>query len=349
MTNTQKLDAARLCVRCDPAQFDFATTASLPEPSDVFGQARAVDAVTLGLDIPGRGFNLFVLGEPGSSRHGVVRRLLETHAAARPQPVDWCYLNNFADPNKPRALSLPAGQGALLHAAMERFVAELGKAITAALESDEYRSRIEAIQKEFKQREERALQELGDSAAQQGVALLRTPAGFALAPTKDGQPLASEEFDKLSEQERERITAVVQGLRERLDRISHELPRLRREMQQRARDSTRAAMGLATGHLIEELKERFTELPQVLAFLDEVLADVMEAGAQLHEQHDDDEEAFSALAGSVSMGRYRVNLLVGHGGAEHAPVVALDNPTHANLVGRVDHLAHMALCWPTSR
>lgn len=235
MTNTQKLDAARLCVRCDPAQFDFATTASLPEPSDVFGQARAVDAVTLGLDIPGRGFNLFVLGEPGSSRHGVVRRLLETHAAARPQPVDWCYLNNFADPNKPRALSLPAGQGALLHAAMERFVAELGKAITAALESDEYRSRIEAIQKEFKQREERALQELGDSAAQQGVALLRTPAGFALAPTKDGQPLASEEFDKLSEQERERITAVVQGLRERLDGISHELPRLRREMQQRAR------------------------------------------------------------------------------------------------------------------
>ena len=45
------LPAARLCTRCDPAQFTFETTQTLPPPDEPFGQARAVDAVALALDI----------------------------------------------------------------------------------------------------------------------------------------------------------------------------------------------------------------------------------------------------------------------------------------------------------
>ena len=33
-------------------------------------------------------------------------------AADEPTPPDWCYVNNFADPQKPRCLSLARGQGA---------------------------------------------------------------------------------------------------------------------------------------------------------------------------------------------------------------------------------------------
>lgn len=329
-----------LCTRCDPARFDFETTATLPEPTQAFGQARAVNAVRLALDMAGRGYNVFVLGEPGSSRHGIVQRLLQQHAATRTPPDDWCYVYNFADANKPRALNLPAGQGRRLQAAMERFAAELPKAITAALESDDYRSRIQAIEKEHKQHEERPLEELGDAAAQQGIALLRTPEGFAFAPMKDGQPLAPPDFANLSDEDRARITTLVEGLRERLGHMLRELPRLRRETQARVREATRAALQLAVGHLIEELKEGFAQLPAVLAYLDQVLADVTESGAQLHEQPDGDDEHMG-LAGSVSVVRYRVNLLVSNDAAGHAPVETLDNPTYANLVGRVDHLAHL--------
>ena len=44
---------------------------------------------------------------------------------------------------------------------MQGFVDEVGKAIEVAFESEEYRSRLEAIEKEFKQREGEALQALG--------------------------------------------------------------------------------------------------------------------------------------------------------------------------------------------
>ncbi|HJV68438.1 Lon protease family protein [Ideonella sp.] len=342
MSPNESLPAERLCTRCDPSQFDFETTATLPEPQQPFGQARAVKAVQVGLEVAGRGYNLFVLGRSGSSRHQIVRRLLAADAAARPAPADWCYVYNFADPNKPRALSLPAGEGARLRNEMHGFVGEIAKAIEAAFESEEYRSRIEAIQNEFKRSEDGLLQALGDKAAAQGVALLHTPQGFAFAPLKDGAPMTGEQIDQMTDEERDRIAKVMGELREALTRLLQQLPRSRRDMQTRIREASRDAMALAAGHLIDELKERFAALPQVIAFLDEVLKDVVEAGGQLreHKTQEDDEE-ISSISGTLSLVRYEVNLLVGHEAAGHAPVESCDNPSYPNLIGRIDHLAHM--------
>ncbi|HWI81141.1 Lon protease family protein [Ramlibacter sp.] len=334
------LPASQLCTACDAGQFGFETTESLPEPDAPFGQRRAVDAVSVALDIAGPGYNLFVLGRPGSGRHEVVRGLVRAHAQRRPAPVDWCYIYNFGDPTKPRALNLPAGEGTRLHTQMQRFAQEVGKAIEVAFDSQEYRSRIEAIEKDYKQRETDALQALVHDAAALGVAVLRTPQGFAFAPTKDGEPMTEEQIEALSDEERQRISQAVERMRTPLLDLMHQLPRLRREMQTRIREASRDTMGYAAGHLIEELKEQFSAHPTVLAFLDEVHKDILEAGEQLREQHSEDEET-SGLTGSLALIRYQVNLFVAHQPGDHAPVLSCDNPTYPNLVGRVDHLPHM--------
>ena len=364
------LTAAQLVTRCDPATLGFETTAELTDGDTPFGQARAAAAIELALAVAGPGHHLFVAGEPGVDHHGFVQRLLQQHAAHHPTPPDWCYLYNFRDPNRPRALSLPPGQGQRLRQAMQRFVAELSKAVSAALESEDYRSRLDAIQKEAKQLEDGALQALGDSAAAQGVALLRTPQGFAFAPMKDGKPLPVDGFEQLDLKERERLTELIARLGERLHQVLHELPRQRRQMQQRIREATRDAMAMAAGHLIDELKERFAGQPQVHAFLDDVRRDVIESGEQLREPPGTEDEETGALAGSLALHRYQVNLLVGTEdaqsaqGAERAegteatgaaapepqcsatpgpgaPVLLDDHPTYARLVGRIDHVAHM--------
>ena len=100
------VNAQSLLRRCDPALMDFETTAELTDSADIVGQSRALGAVSFGIDIKQPGFNLFVLGDPGSGRHAAVRRLLEAKAAGEPAPSDWCYVNNFSDPNKPRLLRL---------------------------------------------------------------------------------------------------------------------------------------------------------------------------------------------------------------------------------------------------
>ncbi|MBI3140246.1 MAG: AAA family ATPase [Rhodocyclales bacterium] len=341
MPELAPLDPQSLCRRCDPSLLQFETTAELPDSTDIVGQSRAIDAVGFGIDIKRPGYNLFVLGEPGSGRHSAVRRLLEAKAAAEAAPGDWCYVNNFAEPNRPRLLRLPSGRGAQLKHDMQRFVSDLAKAITAAFEADEFRARIEAIQEEFKQKEEAALRVLGQESAEKGIALLRTPHGFVFAPMKGEETMGPDEFEKLSDADKERIGRLMEEYGDRLHKLMHQFPRWRRDMQDRIKEASRDAMRLAVGHLIEDLKERYTDLLNVLGFLDEVMRDVIEMGEELREQPKPDGEV--AMSGSITLTRYQVNLLVDNGGAKTAPVVFEDNPIFPNLVGRVDHVAHMGM------
>lgn len=336
------LDPQLLFRRCDPASLDFATTDDLPDESDSLGQERAAGAVRFALSIDHPGYNLFVLGEPGSGRHALVQRLLDERADPARWPSDWCYVHNFSDAAKPRLLRLPAGRGAQLHGDMQQFVAEIGVAISAAFESDEYRSQIEAIQEELKQRQEASLHEIGDAAIQQGVALVRTPQGFTFAPIKGEEPMDQADFEKLPEEARDRIAAAIKSLGERLEKLLQQFPRWRRESQARAKQTSREAMGRAVGHLIEELKEHYTDLPNVLAFLDEVLHDITESGEDLREsQKTEGDTVTVAMTGELSVQRYQVNLLVDHSATPSAPVISEDNPSFPNLVGRIDTIAHL--------
>ncbi len=342
MPQIQPLDAQLLLRRCDPALLDFETTEELNDSADIVGQSRALDAVSFGIDIKQPGFNLFVLGEPGSGRHAAVRRLLEAKAAGEPAPSDWCYVNNFSDPNKPRLLCVPPGRGSQLMRDMQQFANELAKAISAAFESEEYRVRFEAIQEEFKEREEGALRQLGQESGEKGVALLRTPHGFVFAPVKGEETMGPEDFEKLPDEEKARIGKLIEEYGERLHKLMHQFPQWRREMQVRVKEASRETMGLAVGHLIEELKGRYTDLLNVLEFLDNVMRDVIESGEELREQSKSDGDASGVLvSGSISLTRYLVNLLVDNGMAKAAPVVFEDNPIFPNLVGRVDSVAHM--------
>lgn len=328
---------------CDPATLDFGSTESLVDIDVGQLHPRAVEALKLGLDIRHDGYNLFVLGDAGSGRHAIVEQLLANERSAGMPPADWCYVNNFAEPSHSKLLRLPAGRGTRLRDDMQRLVGELAPAIAAAFESNEYRSRIESMQDEEKQREEAALRSLGREAAQLGVALLRTPQGFVFAPMKNGEEtLSQQEFEQLPEERQQQLHRHIETLHEQLHKLMNEFPHWRRELQGRIKDASRETLRLAVGHLVEELRPAYADLPEVGAHLDAVMRDIIESGESLREPgHGDDEGETTFFSGSISVQRYLVNLLVGNPADDGRPVVHEDHPTLQNLVGRVEHLVHM--------
>jgi lon-related putative ATP-dependent protease len=341
-TSIAPLGHIHLYQACNRADLDFNTTAELADLDDVFGQDRAAAAIRFGLAVERPGYNLFVLGDHGGGRHWLVNRLLGEAAKEAPVPDDWVYVNNFDEPRKPNAMRLPAGRGVKLRNDMQKLVAELAPAISAAFESDQYRQQVEAVQEALKKKQESALQKLGEDAAKNGIALLRTPHGFTFAPIKDGEPMSPEDFSRLPKREQTRVTNEVAKLTERLKEIMQQAPRWHRETMARVNELSRETLSLAVGHLIEELKERYADLPEVIEFLNAVLKDIVESGQQLHEQprQESDFETLS-MVGQISLQRYLVNLLVDNSELEGAPVVYEDNPTHHYLVGRVDQIAQM--------
>ena len=339
----EALPPERLYTPCDPTQFAFATTAEVEDIDVVIGQARALDAVQFGIRMRGDGFNVFALGPPGLGKFTAVRELLAREAAARAAPADWCYVHNFEHAHKPRALELPPGRGRTLQQDMAQLVDELGSAVPAAFEGEDYRSRVEELEQEFKERQSNALEALKREATERRVAFLRTPTGFAFGPIgADDEVLQPDQFEKLPQLERERIEQNVMGLQEQLQKLMHQFPLWGKETREKIKALNREVAELAVNHLIASLRERYRDLPRVGDHLEAVRQDIIEHVDEFREQQ---QEGPGGLAGLIPQPpphrRYQVNVLVDNGAQTAAPVVHEDLPSHHNLIGRAEYQAQM--------
>ncbi len=341
------LPPALLYRRCDPAELPFDLCSELDEAPGLIGQERAVEALNFAVRIRAKGYNVYALGASGTGRHTMVEDLLRERAEKEPTPPDWCYVNNFDDPQQPRILQLPPGKGAGLAAAMKLLVAELRAALPAAFERDEYRARREAIEQQFKQRSEAAFGALQSRAESKNITLLRTPMGLALAPTRDGKVLAPELFNQLPTAERERLQHEIEAIQSDLEAIMREVPLWEREHRDAVQALNRETAGFAIAHLMEEEHRDYRDLPEVAKYLDAVERDIKNNIDDFLAPAAPDAQAAGVPMPAPIMReiedtrfrRYQVNVIVDNSRQHGAPVIYEDNPTHQSLVGRVEHLA----------
>jgi len=336
--------------RCDAAALGFASTAQLQPLESLPGQARAEAALAFGVGMRREGYHLFAMGPEGYGRHSLVRARLEAEAARREAPPDWCYVFNFDAPHRPRALRLPAGRAPRFRDAMARLVEDLAAAIAAAFETEEYRNRHREIETGLAERSEGALNDLGERARGERIAFVRTPSGFGFGPlNKAGDGVMEpEDFAKLEEAEQQRLQARISALQKELGDLLHLMPTWRREALDRMRALDREVTRTAANNLIDELKSAYAALPRVQEYLDRVKADILENAAAFRQAKEGGEAP--TLFGiplprpegaEGPFRRYAVNVVIEHADAGGAPVVYEDHPSHAALVGRIEHVAQM--------
>jgi len=342
--------------RCDPASLGFRTTEELEDFDDVIGQDRAVEAIRFGVGIKRDGYNMFALGPTGAGRHSIVMDHLKRAAASEAVPDDWCYVNNFEESHKPNALRMPAGRARPFAQAMDQLVEDLRSALAAAFESDEYRTRRQMLENELKESTESGLEEIQEEARQKNIALMRTQMGLVFAPMKEGEVLNPEDFNKLPEDEQERVKADIEELQKKLQDVMSKFPGQEKEAREKLRQLNRETASQAVRHLIDELREQVKDLPEVLDYLDKVEEDVIENVPAFLKANEQRQQAPIPQQGrhhgnNVPMGsgdggdddsqfrRYRVNVVVDNSETEGAPVVYEDHPLLPNLIGRIEHVA----------
>lgn len=337
-----KLSTDDLRWSCDASWLPFETTAELDDLHEIVGQSRAVAAVKFGVEMRREGYNLFVLGPPGIGKRTVVQRCLEQQSAAATPPSDWCYVNNFEDRRRPRAIPLPAGRGAQFRADVKQLVDDLSNSIRATLERDEHKARQKEIEQEVGERQESAFKALAHRALEQHIQLIRTPGGFAFAPVRGNEVMDAEEFGKLPEDERERIKQTIQSLQEELRRLIESVPAWFKEARDRIRELNREAVKLAIGHLFAQAREKYADLPLVAAYLDSAERDILERVDEFQPGEDGTSSPLLAAAEErPTFEDYEVNLFVDNSRTTGAPIVTEDHPSYHNLVGRVEHESHM--------
>jgi len=331
----------------DLSQLAFATTADIKPIEEMVGQDRAAQAIRFGTGIGRPGFNLFVIGPPGAAMQDAVTAILKTQARAQPSPKDWVYVNNFTDSDKPIAIELPAGRALKFRDALHHLIDDLKTALPAVFQSEDYQTRRSAIDEDFHRKQGEAFSALSEQANAQNVAIMRTPFGFALAPTHDGKVVPPEEFSAWPEARRSEVQATMQSLEKELEHAVRQLPKLEKERRDAIRQLNRATAKLAVDQLIEEAKSGFADLPRIAAHFSAVRADLIDNIAIfVVKAEDEDGDGDGAGGRPVNLfDRYDVNVLVSQAEPDAgAPIVEELHPNLGNLVGRIDYVSlHGAL------
>jgi predicted ATP-dependent protease len=340
---SKPLSPEKLRRRVSPDLFGFESTADIPALLKPLGQERALRAMRFGLEIASHGYNLFVLGQPGAGKQSTVTAVLDEIAKTGAIPEDWCYVFNFAEAERPLAISLPAGSGEAFRDDINTFVTALRNEVPKAFSTEAYAREKTDIIRQGQEQKNIAFQELETLANEHNFLVQRSADGLTLIYTRNGEPLNPEEFDKLSEEDQKEIQHSREIVQEKLRDTILKVKQIDRELHESVR-TLDARVGLAAvGHEIEALEQKYNSFARVVEYLNALKEDVLKNIDQFRgEAQETPAMPFPFLntdGGGVeeTLKRYRVNLLVNNKDRTCAPVVFESNPSYHNLVGRIEN------------
>ncbi len=330
---------------CPPDWLGADSSADIAPSSGIIGQARAIQALEFGLEIPSLGFNIFVTGLTGTGKMTAIELHLRPRAAG-PVPDDLVYSYNFARPEQPALLRLKAGKGAVLRDGLERMLRELAEGLPSLFQGEEFQRRVELSLEDLKQRQqeltrafERRVKDAGFTLVQVQVGTLTRP---EILPVVDDRPVPLDRLQSLADDgklRRERVEELERQhdqLSEELGRVFQEITAIRQAMGARVEEIRRATVEPIVAGALAGVRAAVDDA-RVDAFLEAVKEDLLEHL-----------EVFGQPAGEEGdpLVRYRVNVVVDNGATEGRPVIIETEPTFSNLFGTVE--ARLAKDWQST-
>jgi ATP-dependent Lon protease len=338
--------------RCDPASIPYETTAEIEPVSGDIGQVRALRALRMGVELTASGYNLFVCGLSGSSRGGMIVRMIEDmHPQTEPAP-DRCYVNNFKNADRPRLLTLPRGQANAFKKEVDSGIDFLRRRIPQVFEGEPFQRQKTRIVERFTVREKELMDDFTRRIAREQFALGRMQVGAValpeIFPVLDGQMVPIEEIPKMV-QDGKLETAAAEELERKYDVFRQEFTivyrktlSLSRELASEMSYLEQEAASVLVDGVIEELKEKYVST-SIAEYLEEVRHHVLD-NLDPFKEREGEEEQVPAEGGPGPRAErgerdpfrvYGVNVILAHGEQDTCPVIFETIPTYANLFGTV--------------
>ena len=330
----------------DPGTLGFADTSALEQqPLPWIGQDRANRAAHFGLCMDQPDYNLFVLGEVGSGRSSLLRGVMQSVAARRPAPPDLVYLHNFDAPEWPNAMRLKPGAGRNFRQRMLDLTKSLQTDIPLCMAGQEYKTESERLSRAYKGEEAKAYNELDAFAEARHFTLYREAEGHLVFTLRDekGRALTENEALALSKERRTEIDQAEQELRAEITRFTENIRPLQRVMNDSLIALRRQVVKPLLDTSVQKIRDALTphalDVDKLLAYLEEVLLDLLKNLALFQASKDSEEDEGRIGALTEVLSRYRVNLVVDNHGLIGAPVIIEDNPVFRSLFGSIEYQA----------
>jgi lon-related putative ATP-dependent protease len=338
MKKFRKLKPSQLRWQCDPKDLKFKTVNDLRTCEGIIGQPRAIEAIKLGLNVKYPGYNIFITGPVGTGRTTAITKLLEQLEVKKGDLSDLLYVNNFKNPDMPRLIDMPAGDGKKFKDAMTGFISALKASIPQVFSSEENQKRRQNIVNKYEKKHRDLMQDFEKSVEEQGFKVVQVQMGPfmrpAIIPIIDGKPTKIEDVNtmvqqgKLSEEKYKEIQDKMKELETEMATIYSKIKEVQDAANTELQKLNEWMVKPAVVNLLEAIKKRFSG-KKIEKYLSDVLRSIMSDLERFLKKENKDDE----------FREYQVNVLVDNTDTEMMPIVFETTPSYKNLFGTIERHA----------
>ena len=342
MKRKNELGYKELKVTCDPKLLNFNTTDELEPISTGIGQERGIKALEFGLNVDINGYNVYVEGPYGVGKTAYVKNYLSTISKKKKAPNDWCYVYNFANPNEPVAISLPAGQGKEFKATMDAFINEIKVDIKNTFNNEDFEKEKNLIKQEYETKRTLLLEKLNQTSAEYGFTVKSSQNGIYMMPILNGKTIAEDEFNKLDDAVKKDFEEKSSIVQQHIMTAISEIKSIERESDKRIEEwQSNVALLTINGH-INLIKSKYKRNKKINNFLESIKKDILK---NINLFTADEKAIEGKLQGPQAAHpevykpwlNYRVNLFIDNNNLEGAPFVADTNYSYHNIFGKLEY------------
>ncbi|MBD3219118.1 MAG: AAA family ATPase [candidate division Zixibacteria bacterium] len=333
------------CVECSD-ELDFS--------EEIIGQPRAIEAIKVGLDVTSLGYNIFITGLAGTGRTTTIRKLLQQlKSETEDAPPDILYVYNFGDPDRPKVIYLPSGEGKRFRSDMETFIKNLSENLAKLFESDVYKNKRKDLIRRSQDKQKELIDKFQEEIKKENFALVQVQVGqfpkLDLQPLFDGKPISFDELNvlvqegKIPKEVEKQFIDKYQELEGRLDEIFKQGRAIAAELEDKLKKLNDATANPMIESMIEDIKERY-DSSDIDQHLDDIKQHVIDNLDTFLKKEKGQQQAAQQMIPGMQIQQpqqdpflpYRVNLLVDNSKTKGRPIIEETNPTFRNIFGVIE-------------
>lgn len=348
MPTLSPLPSLRLHATYNPSQIPAKDSTGIrPAPNEgrTPFQDRAMKALDLALNIHGPGFNIYLAGDAYLGRCYMLVKYLTPLARKMKTPPDLVYVQNFSDPESPRLLELPAGQGKRLRQGLNDCLLAVEKEIEHKLSGTTFLRQREKLLQSCQTARNKILHRMNVAAEHKGFNCdVDENGNISLCPLIRGKRASEDEFAELDAGLKLTLKHRSETLARHMTGLVQELGRTEDGFLDQEKELERQLMGSVLNVLLTPFAKRMQKncpSQKVGDYFLKLRDDILKNTNMLLEHEQGTEPRTGTPQPSVQERvplhmRYRINLFVDNGNLKGAPIIVEDHPSSTNLLGCIE-------------
>src|SRR5690606_33252680 len=153
---------------------------------------------------------------------------------------------------------------------------DIERELRAAFSSEMYEKNKMALLQQFRTQVEELWKRTDAFALERNFKIERTTAGINTIPLRFGRPMERQEYENLSQGEKDIIAEREKEVEQKIRETVHQMGKINEQLRKALDEFMEKTAANAVKGLFEPLKEYYKDFPKVLDYLDAYLNDVIE-------------------------------------------------------------------------